>query len=490
MQNNTELLCLILEFQSRSLIVRGLLQAESTKEYKANWLKNTDTVVRDGTGRFAKKGTSVVQSIQEATDTFLLNVHLKKGLNKAPFESRIGNNRASVENALNEMGLNLSEVSEIIDDYNNSQKEQHILIKDIQENIKTQQQLVKTLQEKRDEKFFKEWTIKKSEILDIDAQLRVSKGEGYSPEKRLLEAAEILKKEGSTSPRYLWRKAVLKAEVKYGKYLNEIRDDVENSHNELIKSLKKNHNYRAKTGFISSGDADLLTSRITDIQHNHSTLELSRGIKSNISNIVNGFQSIVNIPLKVHIGSVTDNVYMIPGKKATPEIASVYEPSLKDLKFWQEESNGFIDIGGVFGVNNANENLNLRGYNKIADRDTHLKELLWHEMGHTVEVSIPGAIELSQSFLKDRGTESASIKDYLEVEKEAQFYNGMENRILVKDHFFSSYMGVQSLQQGKVVTTELVSSGFEGLSSPWMTKSMTIRDRESLLYAIAVSEMK
>jgi hypothetical protein len=67
MQNNTELLCLILEFQSRSLIVQRLLQAEAAKEYKADWLKNTDTVIRDGGGKFAKKGASVAQSVVDTT---------------------------------------------------------------------------------------------------------------------------------------------------------------------------------------------------------------------------------------------------------------------------------------------------------------------------------------------------------------------------------------------------------------------------------------
>jgi tetratricopeptide (TPR) repeat protein len=67
MQNNTELLCLILEFQSRSLIVQSLLQAEATKEYKADWLKNADTVIRDGGGKFAKKGASVAQSVVDTT---------------------------------------------------------------------------------------------------------------------------------------------------------------------------------------------------------------------------------------------------------------------------------------------------------------------------------------------------------------------------------------------------------------------------------------
>jgi tetratricopeptide (TPR) repeat protein len=67
MQNNTELLCLILEFQSRSLIVQSLLQAEAAKEYKADWLKNTNTVVRDGAGKFARKGASITQSVQDTT---------------------------------------------------------------------------------------------------------------------------------------------------------------------------------------------------------------------------------------------------------------------------------------------------------------------------------------------------------------------------------------------------------------------------------------
>ena len=67
MQNNTELLCLILEFQSRSLIVQGLLQAEAAKEYEADWLKNAKVVTRDTTGRFASKGSSIKQSVQDTT---------------------------------------------------------------------------------------------------------------------------------------------------------------------------------------------------------------------------------------------------------------------------------------------------------------------------------------------------------------------------------------------------------------------------------------
>ena len=63
--SNTELLCYILEFQSRSLIVQRMLQAESVKEYEAGWLKNTKTVTRDGSGRFASKGNSVTQSTQD-----------------------------------------------------------------------------------------------------------------------------------------------------------------------------------------------------------------------------------------------------------------------------------------------------------------------------------------------------------------------------------------------------------------------------------------
>jgi hypothetical protein len=89
-------------------------------------------------------------------------------------------------------------------------------------------------------------------LLEKEAQLRIAKGNGYSFEKRLLEAADILEKEGRDSPRYLWRKAVLQAEIKYGKYLDKIQGDSENGYTELMASLKKSHNYKAEGIFISS----------------------------------------------------------------------------------------------------------------------------------------------------------------------------------------------------------------------------------------------
>jgi hypothetical protein len=51
--------------QAQAQLLRIRIAAEGTKEYKADWLKNTDTVVRDGSGKFAKKGTSL--AITETT---------------------------------------------------------------------------------------------------------------------------------------------------------------------------------------------------------------------------------------------------------------------------------------------------------------------------------------------------------------------------------------------------------------------------------------
>ncbi len=59
--SDTARLCLLLQAQAQLLSIR-ILAAEGTKEYKADWLKNTDTVVRDGSGKFAKKGTSSATS--------------------------------------------------------------------------------------------------------------------------------------------------------------------------------------------------------------------------------------------------------------------------------------------------------------------------------------------------------------------------------------------------------------------------------------------
>lgn len=72
---SNEILCYVLQFQSHSLRLQQLIQAESgVKEYEADWLKNTKTVTRDGSGRFASKGNSVTQSTQDTT------VILKQGL--------------------------------------------------------------------------------------------------------------------------------------------------------------------------------------------------------------------------------------------------------------------------------------------------------------------------------------------------------------------------------------------------------------------------
>ena len=64
--SDTARLCLLLQAHTQLLSIR-VLAAEGTKEYKADWLKNADTVVRDGTGKFAKKGTSIAQSVRDAT---------------------------------------------------------------------------------------------------------------------------------------------------------------------------------------------------------------------------------------------------------------------------------------------------------------------------------------------------------------------------------------------------------------------------------------
>jgi hypothetical protein len=64
--SDTARLCLLLQAHAKLLSIR-ILAAEGTKEYKADWLKNADTVVRDGSGKFAKKGASITQSVKDTT---------------------------------------------------------------------------------------------------------------------------------------------------------------------------------------------------------------------------------------------------------------------------------------------------------------------------------------------------------------------------------------------------------------------------------------
>jgi len=64
--SDTARLCELLQAHAQLLSIR-ILAAEGTKEYKADWLKNADTVVRDGSGRFAKKGTSSPETTEVPT---------------------------------------------------------------------------------------------------------------------------------------------------------------------------------------------------------------------------------------------------------------------------------------------------------------------------------------------------------------------------------------------------------------------------------------
>jgi len=715
MQNNTELLCLILEFQSRSLIVKRLLQAEAAKEYEADWLKNAKVVTRDTTGRFASKGLSIKQSVQDTTailkqgfdltgdtiqslvkdpefrkragiatglpmaklisnlatqarlnpklteklDEWIANATkefadqygddkspmaqairkanlaqppkdanfnekmefrvaqyaaykealdspedfskrdeligkaaaasipigvslaialgfevaiplflaqsvnwatvlssvaigeaadfaVQKGMDKLEINNpalRIGasmvagilagglvtgvnnkikntqklakeesersardeveklakeeverNTKSGVEQltktkapfqkVIDEMGLNFSEVLKIIDNHKNSIKDQDILLKEISELLEKRKEVLKNIKKNKEstnisikKDGLKESAKNKSELLEKEAQLRIAKGNGYSFEKRLLEAADILEKEGRDSPRYLWRKAVLQAEIKYGKYLDKIQGDSENGYTELMASLKKSHNYKAECIFISSHEKG------TKIPTNYNKMfgKLFKEKQGNISHAMDELQSIINIPLKIHIGVIQEGVFAQPGKKATSNIVALYESSLKKYAFWEEESNGYIELGGCF------DNGLPKGYNRLSDPDTHLKEMLWHEAGHLVELSILKSQKMAQSFLEDRGLESLLISE-LDPPK-GRVFVATPSTEKILDHFFHEYMGTKYIKNNTTTATELISSGFEGLSSPWMAKSMAIRDRESLLYAIAVMEM-
>lgn len=330
------------------------------------------------------------------------------------------------------------------------------------------------------ENIFKQLMELKEELYTKKSQLRVAEGKGYSPEKRFSELTDILKKEGSDSPRYLWRKAVLQAEVKYGKYLNDIQDDIENSYTELLKALKKNNNYKAKSVFSSDQDIEIMTS--SGLKSSPDAFVLDESTKETIENIVDQLQDIVNIPLSTHIASITDDVYTFSGKNSKTKNMSTYE-SLHDFPFWKDGSDGFIDIGGVFS---KEQDVFSKGYNSLADPNTHLKEIIWHEMGHIIEHKMQNTLKTSQAFLIDREAEDLFMDATQNTARDVL----SKNKKIAQDHFYSPYMGVQHIRDDTITATELISSGFEGLSSPWMTRSMVVQDRESLLYAIAISEME
>lgn len=71
--------------------LKVLILAEAAKEYEATWLKDAKTVLRDGTGRFAKKGNSTESNSSSKEDSVQVDAKsISKSLRSSAFRREAG----------------------------------------------------------------------------------------------------------------------------------------------------------------------------------------------------------------------------------------------------------------------------------------------------------------------------------------------------------------------------------------------------------------
>lgn len=103
------------------------------------------------------------------------------------------------------------------------------------------------------------------------------------------------------------------------------------------------------------------------------------------------------------------------------------------------------------------------------------KKTLWHEMGHCVEYGDDSARHAAYGFLKKR-RESDKLFKLNQLTGQSGRYGYKPDEVAYKDKFFHPYVG-KYYSHG---TTEVISMGFECLSSPEKAAKLAHEDKEHL----------
>lgn len=332
----------------------------------------------------------------------------------------------------------------------------------------------------------------RNKLVEKRGELDAVEGRGFSVDKRLSELLEIAEKEGKASPSYKWRLNVVKAEIEYGEKLDDL--DKLGGYRKLLDSMKKPKpaigsyerpgtldNNRLRTVFR----AGVSPSQTPESFHNE--------IIANAQKEGLDLQNYLSTPINAQVGlnsGMTCAIASMNNKYAylMEEIVEI-DPGLKGVMeldmFKGKNIDGYINIGDV-AVNQGS--LKLQGYNTLSSTNEHIKEMMWHESGHLLEVKL-GKVEESAAFREDRAKE---VPNENKVVPERGLSMGSQDYAL--GEFYSPYIGLRLKGMGKHTDTdrmtEVLSSGMELLSSPAMAKRAAKADRETMLYALAAMNEK
>lgn len=329
-------------------------------------------------------------------------------------------------------------------------------------------------------------------LIEKRGALATAEGRGFSLQKRFNELMEIAKTEGKQSSSYKWRASVIKAEIEYGEKLDNL--DSAEDYNKLMDAMKKSVPAPGRYTPISSSDSTKFYSFfLGNMSLPKTPLEKQEAIVKQAQEAGMVLQNYLNTPIIAQVGLEGGMTCAIPGgnnkySQITRDIAkgnSLLEPLVQTETFNNKKIDGFINIGDAV-VDAGGQKL--QGYNASASSDEHIREMMWHESGHILEVKL-GKVEESVAFREERSNEVPADKKEIPPKGIS-----LGSQDFALGDFYSPYIGLRMKGQGKYAdrdtATEVLSSGMELLSSPTLVKRGVKVDRETILYALAAMNEK
>jgi hypothetical protein len=319
------------------------------------------------------------------------------------------------------------------------------------------------------------------------------KGEGFSLGKRVNELAEIVEKEGADSPRAQWRAGVVKASIKYDANIDAVAnaelgsDEQKVAYENLLRTATKESPGTIKTTQSSTKDFAALAAMFSSLgglslktyQERFNIIDAAAKELKSLSKLIN---SSLNIKLTVS----NNRAFAIGGSKTkSGQTLNRYNNNQINRLFDFFNSDGIINVGDV---NSKAAGLNTTGYEQLSNTEDHLREIAFHEAGHLIEMKYD-LVDMSAALREDRAAETPKGKA-------VKLPYGMSqvggSRDAAEDRFFSPYQGLRmkSPDGSQDLGTEVLSSGFESLGSSRLAGRMAAKDRETMLYALSVADMK
>lgn len=332
----------------------------------------------------------------------------------------------------------------------------------------------------------------RNKIIEKRGELEQAEGRGFSISRRLNELADIAAKEGKDSPSYKWRMNTVKAEVEYGDELDGLADP--GGYDKLLSAMKKPKpapgNYETPNATDNSAITKLFDAGGSPAR---TPVNLRPKILENASNAGLELQNYLATPINAQVGLVGGMTCAFPGSnnkysqivKDSAELDPTFKVFTETAAFKDKNIDGLINVGDV-SLDSGGQKL--QGYNSLASTEEHIREMMWHESGHLLEVKL-GKVAESVAFREERSQEVPSDR---KVVPPQGLSAGSQDYAL--GEFYSPYIGLRIKGQGKYANTdratEVLSSGMELLSSPSMAKRAAKADRETMLYALAAMNEK